>query len=367
MSEEVIKDINIETPKKSKNYCLFLFEIAASIFITFIHIRFPSPYGEFIVYLARFGVPLFFMISGFYLVPDGTTNPIELRNRIKKKLIRIVILLGISSTIYFLYGFFSSITDLSSFFINRWNLFNFINFILFNSPFLNVPHWFLLALIYVYLIILCFPKLFLGKDIWLILISLILFITITLHILSYRVDASIFGCQLPDGIHFRNWFFNALPFISLGVLLKRKIKYLESLNLGLVIALLVFSMVAQVGELYLYNSVLHMNIEFGVFTIPLCSLILVLSVKTPMPSLGKYKILATKGNWTTFVYILHPLFISVVSSICSVTTFDQYALCAHLKPILVVIITIPIAILFNYLFNLIYNSKTNHSDKPNLC
>lgn len=353
--DDVIKESSVETPKKSKNYCLFLFEIAASIFITFIHVRFPGLYGELIVYLARFGVPLFFMISGFYLIPSGLNDPIELRRRVKKKLIRLVILLGISSTLYFLISFFSEVTNLSSFFASRWNPTNIANFLLFNSPFLSVHHWFLLALIYVYLIVLCFPKLFLGKDIWLILISLILFVTITLHLLSYRVDAYFLGVKLSDGIHFRNWLFDALPFVSLGILLKRKTKFLESLNLGWVIALLVFSLAMQVGELYLYNHVLVAHIEFVIFTIPLCSLILALAVKRPMPSLGKCKLLATKGNWTNFVYILHPAFIAMVASICSATTFDKYVVCDHLRPIFVIIVTIPIAILCNYLLNLIYD------------
>lgn len=49
-----------------KNRCLNFFKGLGCIFVIFIHFPFPGEIGRIISGLARFAVPLFFMISGYY-------------------------------------------------------------------------------------------------------------------------------------------------------------------------------------------------------------------------------------------------------------------------------------------------------------
>ena len=54
-----------------KNDCLNVCKGIAAFFIVFIHCNFPSPVGGMMNGLARFGVPLFFMVSGYFSYGKG--------------------------------------------------------------------------------------------------------------------------------------------------------------------------------------------------------------------------------------------------------------------------------------------------------
>lgn len=49
-----------------RNLSLELCKLIAACFVVFIHVPFPAPAGEFVLCLARFAVPMFFAISGWY-------------------------------------------------------------------------------------------------------------------------------------------------------------------------------------------------------------------------------------------------------------------------------------------------------------
>lgn len=54
--------------EKSHEYSIDLFKAIACIFIIFIHCKLPGTAGGVMEALARFGVPLFFAVSGFLTV-----------------------------------------------------------------------------------------------------------------------------------------------------------------------------------------------------------------------------------------------------------------------------------------------------------
>ena len=49
-----------------RNRNLDVLKFVASIFVIFIHISFPGNFGVFVGALARFAVPAFFMVSGYF-------------------------------------------------------------------------------------------------------------------------------------------------------------------------------------------------------------------------------------------------------------------------------------------------------------
>ena len=49
-----------------RNLTLELCKLIAACFVVFIHVPFPAPAGEWVLCLARFAVPMFFAISGWY-------------------------------------------------------------------------------------------------------------------------------------------------------------------------------------------------------------------------------------------------------------------------------------------------------------
>lgn len=55
-----------QTAKKPYNYCMDFLKGLACIFVVFIHVKFPGDFGQAVQAIARFAVPFFFMVSGYY-------------------------------------------------------------------------------------------------------------------------------------------------------------------------------------------------------------------------------------------------------------------------------------------------------------
>ena len=55
-----------QTAKKQYNYCMDFLKGIACIFVVFIHVKFPGNFGQSVQAIARFAVPFFFMVSGYY-------------------------------------------------------------------------------------------------------------------------------------------------------------------------------------------------------------------------------------------------------------------------------------------------------------
>lgn len=82
---------------KYRNYYISFFKLIASFFVVFLHVIFPGTFGDAVQCLARFAVPLFFLISGYYAYKAGSSRILI---RLKKQ----ASLLIISCVIYFLWN-----------------------------------------------------------------------------------------------------------------------------------------------------------------------------------------------------------------------------------------------------------------------
>ena len=143
MSEE-------QKPHNKKLMTLELIKLFASYMVVFIHVPFYGISGNIINALARFAVPFFFLISGFF----SFNIPLE---KIKERTKRIVTITVFSSILYFLFKiavllYYGDISNVVSYFIGFLNLESLIKLFVFNYPFSSGHIWYLLALIYVYII-----------------------------------------------------------------------------------------------------------------------------------------------------------------------------------------------------------------------
>ena len=66
---------------KQKNNTLELLKLFASYMVVFIHVVFSGHIGVALEMLARFAVPFFFLVSGFY---SYKISPHKIKNRMKK-------------------------------------------------------------------------------------------------------------------------------------------------------------------------------------------------------------------------------------------------------------------------------------------
>ena len=76
-----------------RNVPLDLLKLISAYMIIFIHITFPGEFGKIIDCIARFGVPIFFMCSGYFCYNNDYI-------KIKKKIIHILWLLCFSGSCF---------------------------------------------------------------------------------------------------------------------------------------------------------------------------------------------------------------------------------------------------------------------------
>ena len=352
-----------------KNTCLLFFECIACISIIFIHAGFPGTFGEIMNAFARFGVPLFFVVSGFFMINPNMTS-VELRQKLVKRIKRVGFLLLFSFLIYFILGALDSMTgsdrmSFSEYLSHYYDWKNLLLLVICNNPLTHVINWFMIAMIFSYLIIYIFPNAFIkNKYVPIILSSLLLFWYVLKIIMSLS-GLMIFDIPAGNEIFYRSWYANGLLFISLGIVLKRLESLLKNIPLKIVIIGLLASFALGTIEAFFITRWLGDGIGYYVGNILCVTLIMALASQKPT-LFSSLRFLNQKGNWTMFVYIFHPAIILIVSLILKLLKINEYEISKWLLPVFVVVLSVGLAMLFNLIFELIknrINSKHKNSSQ----
>ena len=137
-----------EVVKKQYNYCMDFLKGIACIFVVFIHVKFPGDFGQAVQAVARFAVPFFFMVSGYYCYRKDYQG---VKGGGKK-------IWHVLKITFFAYLFYIVVALLDNWLLGGSKSFNFslshiIRVLLFSVP-SNVPGqlWFMIALLEVYII-----------------------------------------------------------------------------------------------------------------------------------------------------------------------------------------------------------------------
>lgn len=85
------------TPSKERNQAIEWCRLIASVFVVFVHCAFPGKLGEITEGLARFAVPFFFAISGYFCY--GATT-----RMVKRRILGVVKLECVATLWYVLWG-----------------------------------------------------------------------------------------------------------------------------------------------------------------------------------------------------------------------------------------------------------------------
>lgn len=142
-----IYDMEMNMPK---NATLELFKLLASYMVVFIHVKFYGHIGTVIETLARFAVPLFFLVSGFY---SYQITPEKIRVRIRN----IISLLVFSAICYTLFQIIPmllsrNLKEIGEYFGQYFNIITLCKLLLLNKPVHTLHLWYLLAIVYVYIL-----------------------------------------------------------------------------------------------------------------------------------------------------------------------------------------------------------------------
>lgn len=262
-------------------YGIDLFRFIAAFTIIGLHVNYANLLNEVVLFmrmLGRFGVPFFFMISGFFFEPISEKLIPQL-----KKLLNIIF---IANFIYFL-GF---IVD------NSLNSLSYINLIVGVSGHL----WFLNSL-FVGLIVL--SRINKVPLVWLIGIAL-LFYLIYILVIEYQLVGDMPPLQKAI---FRN--FISIPFLIIGFIIKKKLDLVYSKRIfwfGVIALLGFFIQFIEIILFYKRYNISPHNHEFlvgsliysiGVF----CFAVLWKNGVRQLAVIGK--------EHSLFLYLYHPLFI----------------------------------------------------------
>ena len=133
-----------------KNNTLELLKLFASYMVVFIHVIFSGKIGTVMETLARFAVPFFFLISGFY---SYQIPPQKIKKRIRNVL-TLIVLAAVSYTLFNMVLLLSTgdRNDISAYFSQYADFLTLVKLFAFNVPVCSEYLWYLYAALYVYVI-----------------------------------------------------------------------------------------------------------------------------------------------------------------------------------------------------------------------
>ena len=282
---------NSDHTSKKHYHILDLIKIIAAYMVVFIHVSFPGWFGEIMICLARFSVPLFFIISGYFSY--SSINVCD-KYRLKRK-IKYTACLFIGSICFYVLAIscvLRSPGKIMSWLENVKYSDAILRFILWNKlPVIEMEHlWFLGALLYCYIFEYVFCK---RKTVFKILPVLFL-----INFLFGEFKSILGVSEIP--VYFtRNAWFCGLPCFTTGYLIREKniqisVKSSRLLNFALLAEAMVLVEASIVGnaDLYLFSLI--------------AAVLLFLFGITASYDIGPVGKMVEKID-TSMIYVLHPI------------------------------------------------------------
>lgn len=300
--------------------------------------------------VARFAVPFFFLVSGFfYLSNDGTCSSDAAVRKIK----HILKLTFWAVAFYAVYlPIFKNTTlnswDMIAYMSERFTCAKIAKFFLSNDPFVYSHLWFLFALVYCYLFALLFfdggkrlkLSLFLGGVLMLSFSCLQEFPKM-LHI---RSALALPGSDPKAYLYYCNIFlFRALPFFLVGIFLRLNAERIRRIAIPNFVLLLLTVLGAASACFEFYNTT---NAQFYLGNYLMCAALAVFAIRNPHWGGG----LSFIGrHLATTVYVLHIAVGNIIYHITWTRKWTNMKWVLWARPILVIFLTLAVALCLYYL------------------
>ncbi len=320
--------------EKKRNYSLDLLKFIASFMIVCIHFKFPGRVGEFMTVMARFAVPVFFMISGYY--SNHNDN-----KKLKHSIWHIAKIYFCAVVIYFCFRILTMVFQgqyqEAVWYVSTYFRIQYTSKVLFFNESITAMHlWFLGALIYVYGMQYLVVRLKIKETTVYAVAILLLLINLALG-----MGLSVAGVETPEILHknyiLRNFLFMGFPFFVLGRLINKKENaILKSVSTGMLAILVVIGIL---------DAVVMCNIDWAeelyIGSVVLAFAFFVIALK------GKEQNYCPKlvALWqtSTNVYLVHVM----IGDILAMTVLETMGLYLWLKPVIIFVITVLISLVFN--------------------
>ena len=190
--------------KQRDNQLIEVCRFLACVMVVFSHVPFPSPYGTYVRALARFAVPFFLMISGYFLYGEN------LAVKVQKKLRNTMEIIAVAGTICLIWNSINSYLRYGS--ASRWihgfmHKQTLVDFLMFNRAiFFNSVFYYYFMLVYIYLLCLLFVRWNLSLE------SCRLPMIVILTVCAWYID----HFTMKDWYYVGNALFTGIPMFLIG-------------------------------------------------------------------------------------------------------------------------------------------------------
>lgn len=319
---------------QNRNTTLDILRLIASYCVVFIHVRFYGNIGNAVDALARFAVPLFLVISGFY----GYKSAPE---KIKSRIMSILALLGMAVVAYTAFDVLfllikQDYQGITQYFSQCVNFRNLRNLLVLNDPIHTEHLWYLFAIVYVYIIINLVTAFRLPEK----LFFAICVILLLLHLLAAEGLALLHIVITREYV--RNFAFMGLPFFGMGMMVRKHVDKLRNVpNFVVAVSVVLGGAEILISQCLLGKQELYLGSLFLLFAI------IVIFTKYPN---GKYpqSLLALTGC-STYIYVFHPMVSDLLKEIYPYLRMNYHASVwlQMLHPLVVCIISTVLAWVIN--------------------
>lgn len=315
-----------------KSICAFL--------VICIHVPFPGAFGECVTTAARIAVPVFFMITG-YFYSDVAEKAAETQQI--KKVLKLVIK---ANFIYLLWdGFCALVSWNLDFFQKTFTLKSLLKFFLLNESPMKGHLWYLGAILYVLIILRAAGRLKCMNTLYCLTPMLLLG-----DLVFGKYSIVIWGREFPY-ILVRNFLFVGIPYVCIGQLIRSGMgKRIKKRMLGCLIIL--FFLTSILERTLLVNSGMNATRDHYISTTFLAVTVFLFALKCD----GHKGVLAAIGRkYSTWLYILHPIFITCLGTITK--RGGIYGIYKYIAPIVVYIATLVLLVMIEKYENRIVQSR----------
>lgn len=269
-----------------------------------IYFNFNGNLGIVVKTFCRFAVPVFFIVSGFFLLSSGQLDDNKVVNKIRH-IFKLLLVAGV------FYAIFTLVVNMATnkewvakqYALEKLTSDKIVKFFITNDPFVYSHLWFLMALIYCYI----FMLLFFGKSsrlVWVNFFAPLLLIAFNC-LQEFNEWVNIKRSAMIPGTEGRIYFFNlfvfrALPFFMFGIILcryKEKIAKIRLRNITIII-LIVSGGVIAILERFTFGET-----QFFVGTYLMVAAMFIWAIREP--SAGHHILEHIGRDLSLYVYIFH--------------------------------------------------------------
>ena len=317
-----------------------------AFFVVCLHAPFPGLVGEYVNVLSRMAVPIYFIITGYFYLD------IEKGGRQAQQIKKILKLMLLANFVYLLWdGFYALISANFGSFLAKFTFRHLLDFLMFNDSPLASHLWYLGALLYALFLLWLADKWHCRRILYcmapLLLIGDLVF---------GKYSFLIFKREFPV-LLVRNFLFVGLPYLCIGMMIRnglgRKLK-----KWVLVGAVMLFCLSSLLERYLLISTQMNATREHYISTTFLAVSLFLLSLKArhvikPLAWIGR--------KCSAWIYILHPIFLTVIGTATRKFGEGIYAFYLCLAPVWVSAATLGAILLFDAARNKIEESERNVS------